>query len=212
MKKFVLILVIIFLASTQPTSVHAETLSLKDGPQTENVREQPKRRIEKDKADELTRRGYTKKEIFMAALISHKANKNIEEVLALYEKTKSWEKTAEQMGVNIRELKKFDSVRKWKHLIDQHSSEVIAYLAKYTGQNEEDIKNLLKDGISLRFLTGAAAMAKLSNRNLDDIIAFKREGKAFHEIADAINITREELQKELEKIRKEIEEITKKEI
>lgn len=213
MKKFALILVTLLCAGTAlPLPAPAESPFVENQPETEKVPEQPKRLIDKEEVDELSRQGYTTKEIFMGAIISQKANKNIKEVLSLYQKTKSWEKTAELLGVDTGEMKKTDTVRKWKQLTDQHSSTVISYLAKYSGKKEEDIKNLLNDGICLRFLVGAAAMAKLSGRKIDDIILFKQQGISYQEILDTINITNKDLQKELEKIRTGIEAELNKEL
>lgn len=148
----------------------------------------------------------------MGAIISKKANRNIDEVLALYKKSNSWDATAKQLGVDIEELKRIDSIQKWRKLIENNSSTVISHLAQYSDKNEEEIKVFINDGIPLRFLIGAAAMAKLSGKDLEEIIAYKQEGKSHRDIMNILEIEHENLHKELESFRKNVQKkISKKE-
>lgn len=205
MKKLSIVLCLIMVGFFLQLSDFTEASPIKDSQMLEKIQKHHKRLIEKEKVDELIEKGYSKKEIFMGAIISRKANKSIDEVLGLYKKTKSWDATAKQLGVNIDELKRIDSIQKWKYLIEHNSSTVISHLAEYSNKKEEDIKVFINDGIPLRFLVGAAAMAKLSGKDLEEIIAYKHEGKSHHDIMNILEIEHENLHKELEIFRKTVQ-------
>lgn len=212
MKKLSIVLCLIMVGFFLHLSDTAEASPVKDSQMLEKVQKHHKRLIEKEKVDELIDKGYSKKEIFMGAIISKKANRNIDEVLALYKKSNSWDATAKQLGVDIEELKRIDSIQKWRKLIENNSSTVISHLAQYSDKNEEEIKVFINDGIPLRFLIGAAAMAKLSGKDLEEIIAYKQEGKSHRDIMNILEIEHENLHKELESFRKNVQKkISKKE-
>lgn len=186
-------------------SDYAEASPIKDSQMLEKIQKYHKKLIEKEKVDELIEKGYSKKEIFMGAIISRKASKSVDEVLELYNKNKSWDETAKKLGVDINELKRIDSIQKWKNLIENNSNTVISHLADYSGKNEEEIKVYINDGIPLRFLVGAAAIAKLGGKDLEEIIAYKQEGKSHHDIMNMLEIEHENLHKELENFRKNVQ-------
>lgn len=206
MKKITIVFFTMVAAVFLQLSGTAMASPVKNIPVLEKIQKQQKRLIEKEKIEELTEQGYTKKEIFMGAIIARKSNKSIDEVLALYQKTKSWEITAKELGVDIRDLQKIESLQKWKKLVESNSAAVISYLAQYSDKNENDIKDYLKDGVPLRFLVSAAAMSKLSGREMDEIISYKQEEMSHHDILKILEISEEKLHKELEQLRKNIED------
>ncbi len=206
MKKITIVFFTMVAAVFLQLSGTAMASPVKNIPVLEKIQKQQKRLIEKEKIEELTEQGYTKKEIFMGAIIARKSNKSIDEVLALYQKTKSWEITAKELGVDIRDLQKIESLQKWKKLVESNSAAVISYLAQYSDKSENDIKDYLKDGVPLRFLVSAAAMSKLSGREMDEIISYKQEEMSHHDILKILEISEEKLHKELEQLRKNIED------
>lgn len=160
--------------------------------------------IENEKIEELTKQGFTKKEIFMGALLGKQAKRNVDEVLTIYREKQSWEETAKQLGISLDDLKKIDSMHRWNQLLKENQKEVIEYLASYSNRNESDIRNDLDQNISLRFLIGASAMAKVSHKDVDGIISLRKEGKSFHEIMKMTGVEPTALFKELETVKKEI--------
>lgn len=165
--------------------------------------------IDCDKAEELKEKGYSKQDIFMGAMLGKKADKSIDDVLAMYKENKSWKKTAEQLGIDMEEFKKIDSMRQWEEFVKANEEKVKVYLAKYAGKKPEEIEKYIEDELPLRFLIGAAALAKLSDKKLEDIIASKKEGESFHDMMEDLNVSKEDLHKELNKFKdgaqKEIE-------
>lgn len=162
------------------------------------------RLIENEKIEELTSLGFTKKEIFMGALIGKQTNKSVEEVLTLYKEKQSWEETAKQLGISLDELKKIDSMHRWSELLKENRKEIVEYLATYSNRSESDIGADLDENISLRFLIGASAIAKISNKDVNDIIALRKEGRSFHEILKTTGVDPIALHRELETFKKEV--------
>lgn len=162
--------------------------------------------IDCEKAMELKEKGYSKQDIFTGALLGKKANKDIDEVLAIYKENKSWEKTAEQLGVNPEEIKRIDAMRKWDQFVKEHPEAVMEYIGTYTNTKKADIQAYIDEDIPLRFLIGAAVLAKLSDKKLDEMVAYKKEGKSFHDIMEELHINREDLHKELNQFRSDVQQ------
>lgn len=162
--------------------------------------------IDCEKAKELKEKGYSKQDIFMGAMIAKKANKEIEDVLTMYKENKSWEITAEQLGIDMEEFKRIDAMREWGQFVKSNPEAVKEHLATYSNMKKADIQSYIEEGIPLRFLIGAAALAKLSNKKLEEIVSYKKDGKSFHDMMKELDISKEELHEELEKFRKEVNE------
>jgi DNA-directed RNA polymerase specialized sigma subunit len=160
--------------------------------------------IEHEKAEQLKKQGYSKQDIFMAAILSKKTDKNIDEVLDSYKKTKSWEKTAQQLGMDMEEFKRIDAMRKWESFVKNNEKEVKEYLAEYANKTNKEIDKYIEDGFPLRFLIGAAALAKLSEKPLEEIIAYKKEKKSFHDVMETLDINKEQLQQELQHFKEDV--------
>lgn len=56
----------------------------------------------------------------------------------------------------------------------------------------------------MRFLIGAAALAKLSEKPLEEIIAYKKEKKSFHDVMETLDINKEQLQQELQHFKEDV--------
>lgn len=150
---------------------------------------------EKD-MERLLDQGYSKKEILKAAHIAKYTNKKVDDVLNVYKKNdSSWDKTAEHFGLDMKKLRDQMCEQKEKFLQD-HKEEVIENVAEYSGKTEEDIEKWLNDGISLRFIVMGTAMAKVSNKDLGELVQMKKDGKSFKEIKESLMIDREKLHKE----------------
>lgn len=210
MKKLVLFFATIFIGLVVTTASFAEEPLIKDEndqhTEKENKYKYHHRLIDKEKLEELTDKGFSKKDIFMGAMLGKKANKSVDEVLDLYKEKESWEDTATELGISLEEFQKIDSLQKWSQFMKENKEEIIAHLAVYSNKEVSDIQAHMDDKIPLRFLIGASAMAKLSNKDLDEIISLKKEGKNFHEIMKTIEIDPEDLHKELSNFKKEVEE------
>ncbi|MBP2241033.1 putative HicB family RNase H-like nuclease [Cytobacillus eiseniae] len=148
--------------------------------------------------------GYTKKEIIRAAHIAKYADKKIDDVLKIYkENNSSWEKTAEHFGINTEEMKKKCHEHKEKFL-EEHKEDVIENVAEYSGKTEAEIESWNKDGVSLGFIVGGAAMAKASNNDLADLIKQKKAGQSFKEIKKSLNLDKEAFHAEMKVLMKQI--------
>ncbi|WP_077211074.1 hypothetical protein [Bacillus dakarensis] len=208
-------LLFIFAAIVIGFSVHPGTFADASPEKSENEQKVEKpdkhhhRLIEEDKVKELTEKGFTKEEIFTGAILAKKADKSVDDVLTIYKEKKTWENTAKELGVDLEELKKINSMVEWNQFLENHEGAVIDYLAAYSNKKPEDIQAYLDDKMSLRFLIGAAAMAKLSNKDLDEIISMKKEGQSFHNIISTLNIKHEDLHNELKEFKKGVEEKVK---
>lgn len=165
--------------------------------------------IDCEKMEELKKEGYSKQDIFMAAMLAKKGDKKIDEVLASYKKHSSWEKTAKELGISTEDYEEIASMQEWRQFVKENRDGVIDYLATYTDKKPEDISGYLNEDISLRFLIGAAVLAKLSDKSLDEMVSDKKEGKSFHDLMDELDIDEDDLHKELDKfktnMKKEIE-------
>ncbi|TKC18115.1 hypothetical protein [Robertmurraya kyonggiensis] len=162
--------------------------------------------LEREQVKELEDKGYTKADIFRAAMLSKKSNKKIDEVLDIHKETQSWEKTAEKLGVDKEELERIESMIQWKEFVKNNEPAVKEYLASYTNKKTEEIDAYIKDGLHLRFLIGAAALAKVSGKSLDEIVALKKDGKSFHDVLDTLDVNMEDLHKELNKFKTEAQQ------
>ncbi|MGG0717114.1 hypothetical protein ABE096_05850 [Robertmurraya massiliosenegalensis] len=204
MKKIRVLIAILFITLTwdQSVPVHAEKELYKHG--------HHHKLIEHEKAEQLKEEGYSKQDIFMAAMLSKKAEKDIDDVLALYKENKSWEKTATELGIDMEEFKRIDSMRQWEQFVKENKKEVKAFLAGYANKTEAEIDAYIKEGIPLRFLIGAAAIAKLSDKPIDEIITYKKEHKPFHEVMETLDISKEDLHKELKQFKEDVKKSVEK--
>ncbi|MEH7343068.1 hypothetical protein V7122_04100 [Bacillus sp. JJ1532] len=154
----------------------------------------------------LLDQGYSKEEILKAAHIANYSNKKIDDVLNVYKKNdSSWEKTAEHYGLDLKKLKEQYHEHKEKYLQD-HKGEVIENVAEYTGKTEDEIKAWVDEGISLRFIVIGAAIAKVSNKDLSEVIKMKQEGLSFMHIKDSLKIDQKKVREEKKALMMKIKE------
>ena len=162
--------------------------------------------ISKEEVKRLSDQGYSKKEIFTAAHIAKFAGKNIDDVLKTYkENNSSWSKTSEHYGFNMEKLKKGFHEEKEKFLAENKET-VIENVAEYSGKPEKEIEGWVNKGISLRFLVGAAALAKVSSKDLAEIIKLKEEGQSYKDIKKTLNPDNKQLHKEMKTLMMKIKD------
>lgn len=214
MKWKVFLLTLLFIFSLSPLSPLAE------GEKGEKHREHHYHPIiDQEKISDLKQQGFSKQEIFIGALLSKKSGKDIDEVFQLYKEESSWEKVAEKLNVDFDDLKKWEGKHQWEVILKNHEEEVLNELAKYNLKKKKDMEKLLDDEISPRFLIGASVMAKLANKDVEEIVQYKKEGKTFQELKKELNLNEEELHKELSQfktnlknqLKEQLEKETKKE-
>lgn len=159
--------------------------------------------IAPEKAKELKEKGYSKEDIFMAAILGKKSNKEIDDVLLIYKEKQSWEQTAAELKIDSEDFKQIESMIQWKKFVKENKEGVIEYLATYTNKDVSDIKGYMEDGNKLHYLIAAGALAKLSEQTLDEIVTTKKEGTCFHEQMKSLNIDKDALHQELEQFKTE---------
>lgn len=162
--------------------------------------------ISKEEVKRLTEQGYSKKEIFTAAHIAKFADKNIEDVLKTYkENGSSWAKTTEHYGFNMEKLKKSYHEEK-ESFLAANKETVIENVAEYSGKTEDEIEGWVDKGISLRFIVGAASLAKASNKDLAEIIKLKEEGQTYKDIRKSFNPDKKQLHEEMHTLMRKIKD------
>lgn len=142
----------------------------------------------------------------MGAMLAKKSNKEIDDVLEMYKENKSWEKTAEQLGIDKEEFERITAMREWGQFVKDNPEAVKEHLASYTNVKKTEIQAYIDEDISLRFLIGASVLAKLSDKKLDEIVTYKKNGKSFHDMMEELNVNKEALHEELENFRMEAKE------
>lgn len=154
----------------------------------------------------LKDQGYTKKEILKAAHIAKFADKKIDDVLKTYkENDSSWDKTAAHYGLDMDKLKEKCHEQK-ERFLEKHKEDVIDNVAEYTGKTEAQIQTWVDEGIPLRFIVGGAAMAKASNKDLEELIQMKKSGQDYHDIKKSLGLDQEKLYEEMKVLMGKIKE------
>jgi uncharacterized protein (DUF433 family) len=204
-KRLLTVLAFCFLLIGSTLSVNAEVMPKDKTSNQEQKHEHHHRIIDESLLNSLQEKGYTKKEIFIAAHIAKFSKQKVEEVLAFYKKNdSSWEKTAQHYGVDL------DKIRNHHHHMDKFLEKnkdiVLKNVSEYSGKTAQELQGYLDKGISLRFLVSCSAMAKAANKDLGDIIKMKEQGKSFHEIKKELNLENEQIHTEMKKLVDKIQE------
>lgn len=196
---FMLLCAVVLFAIASPISANTINLS-HEGSHHEH------RLLKKEQLDQFINQGYKKKDIYKAAHIAKFSGKNIEEVLQYFKAhNNSWEETAKHYGVDLKKIHKH---HKFKFL-KEHPSEAIKTLSAYTGKQEQEIKSWINDGISLHFVVGAAAVAKLSGKPIDELIEMKKQGKSSAEIKEKYKLDESKVHQEIKNIMRQIKKNVK---
>lgn len=160
--------------------------------------------------NELIKKGYTRHEIMKAHFISkHSKEKNLEEILIAYKKNQSWKETANSFGVDLEKIKQ-EHVKKQQKFYNQNKTKIIQYLAAYTGKSPAELEKYLKEDIDLHFLIVSAAISKVSNKDLDQIIQYKKDGKNFKEMMTMLKLDEKTVFEEAKKLHHGIHRVIEK--
>ncbi|WP_166695494.1 hypothetical protein [Bacillus cereus] len=156
--------------------------------------------ISEKEMQSLEKLGYNKHEIWKAAHIARISNKEIKDVLAYYKQNKSWEKTAEHFGIDPSKLKKH-------HMNKETKQALLQQLATMQKSTPDQLKQKMKEyNIKLLHLTVLTIISQKSNTPLDDVLKMKKDGMDIKQIAEKLNVKREDIRAEMMKLVKSIKE------
>lgn len=196
---FLLLCTVVLFTAVTPISANTMNLS-HEGSHHDH------RLLKKEQLDQFMNQGYKKRDIYKAAHVAKFSGKSIEELLQYFKAhNSSWEETAKHYGVDLKKLHKH---HKFKFL-KEHQSEAIKTLAVYTGKQEKEIKDWVNNGISLHFIVGAAAVAKLSGKPVDGLIEMKKQGKSSAEIKEKYKLEESKVHQEIKNIMRQIKKNVK---
>lgn len=203
-KKFLLLLFFCLFLVGAALSVNAETAPSEKSPAQKQKHEHHHRMIDESLMKSLLEQGFTKKEIFIAVHIAKFSNKKVEDVLTFYQKNNSsWEKTAQQYGVDIEKIKKHHHHHMEKFL-ETHKEVILQKVSDYSGKSPQVLQGYLDKGVPLRFLVSGAAVAKAANKDLDEIIQMREQGKSLLKIKTELNLDKEQIHAEMKNLIDEI--------
>lgn len=152
--------------------------------------------------------GFSHEEVYRAALISKFSKKDVSEVLQTYKETGSWEKTAKNYNVDMKQLMK-QHFKEKEQLLKTHQEEVLIVLAMVNGVTVEKLNSYMKEGISLKMLFAFSAISKNTGAPLKDLVKLKQEGATLEKIHIQAKTNRQTIHEDmryiLEEINKEIE-------
>ncbi|PFR82902.1 hypothetical protein COK42_21840 [Bacillus cereus] len=156
--------------------------------------------ISEEEMQSLEKLGYNKHEIWKAAHIARISKQEIKDVLSYYKQNKSWEKTAEHFGVDPSKLKKH-------HMSKETKQALLQQLATIQKSTPDQLKQKMKEyNIKLRHLTVLTIISQKSNTPLDDVLKMKKDGMDIKQIAEKLNVKREDIRAEMMKLVKSIKE------
>lgn len=156
--------------------------------------------ISEEEMQSLEKLGYNKHEIWKAAHIARISKQEIKDVLSYYKQNKSWEKTAEHFGVDPSKLKKH-------HMSKETKQALLQQLATMQKSTPDQLKQKMKEySIKLRHLTVLTIISQKSNTPLDDVLKMKKDGMDIKQIAEKLNVKREDIRAEMMKLVKSIKE------
>ncbi|OTZ76813.1 hypothetical protein BK769_06405 [Bacillus thuringiensis serovar kumamtoensis] len=156
--------------------------------------------ISEEEMQSLEKLGYNKHEIWKAAHIARISKQEIKDVLSYYKQNKSWEKTAEHFGVDPSKLKKH-------HMSKETKQALLQQLATMQKSTPDQLKQKMKEyNIKLRHLTVLTIISQKSNTPLDDVLKMKKDGMDIKQIAEKLNVKREDIRAEMMKLVKSIKE------
>ncbi|PEF07810.1 hypothetical protein COM97_04375 [Bacillus thuringiensis] len=156
--------------------------------------------ISEEEMQSLEKLGYNKHEIWKAAHIARISKQEIKDVLSYYKQNKSWEKTAEHFGVDPSKLKKH-------HMSKETKQALLQQLATMQKSTPDQLKQKMKEyNIKLRHLTVLTIISQKSNTSLDDVLKMKKDGMDIKQIAEKLNVKKEDIRAEMMKLVKSIKE------
>ena len=125
------------------------------------------------------------RDVFHAALLAKTSGKSFADVAGMKTSQNSWKDVASALGISQEQIK------------NAQEDLMVTRIEKNTGLAQNTSKALLKDGYQPRDITAAAMLAKESGKNVQDILSMRKLNNSWKDVAKALNISEETLQKDM---------------
>lgn len=132
--------------------------------------------ISKADIDKYCKDGTRPDDVVAAALIAKAGNSSLDKVMSYKTGDNSWKEVMEKTGVT------FEQVRQTR---DELAANVIA---QKTGANKNAIGVLFKQGYHDRDIMMAAELAKLSSKEVNEVINMKKINNSWHDVAQSLGV------------------------
>lgn len=150
--------------------------------------------ISQEQIQALEKQGYQKHEIWKAIHIAKISKKDVNTILAYYKQNKSWKETAKHFGVDPKKLHKH-------HMSEEMKQAFLQKVAEMQNSTPEQIKKTMKDyHLHLHQLAILTIIAQKSHTPLSDVLKMKKDGKPIKQIADELNVKKEDIKVEMMKL------------
>ncbi|WP_459500359.1 hypothetical protein [Bacillus sp. C1] len=150
--------------------------------------------ISNEQLQSLEKQGYQKREIWKTARIAKISKKDINDVLSYYKQNKSWEETAKHFGVDQKKLHKH-------HMSKEMKAALLQKVADMQKSTPEQLKKTMEENhIHLHHLAVLTIISQKSNTPLDDVLKMKKGGMHVKQIAEKLNVKKEEIKTEMRKL------------
>ncbi|ENQ3105130.1 hypothetical protein SAMN04488168_12035 [Bacillus sp. 491mf] len=154
--------------------------------------------ISEEQYKSLTEKGYQKREIGKAARIAKLSGKDINTVLDYYKQNQNWKETAKHFGVDKKKLHKH-------HLSKEAKVKLFQKVADMQKSTPDQVKQTMRDyEVSLFQLAVLNIISQKSNTPLNDVLKMKKDGMNVKQIAEKLNVKKEDIQTEMKKLKAEL--------
>lgn len=154
--------------------------------------------ISEEQYKSLTEKGYQKREIRKAARIAKFSGKDINTVLDYYKQNKNWKETAKKFGVDKKKLHKH-------HMSKEAKAKLLKKVAEMQKSTPDQVKQTMRDyEVSLFQLATLNIISQKSNTPLNDVLKMKKDGMHVKQIAEKLNVKKEDIHAEMKKLKAEL--------
>ncbi|MEI4804420.1 hypothetical protein WAZ07_25195 [Bacillus sp. FJAT-51639] len=154
--------------------------------------------ISEEQYKSLTEKGYQKHEIWKAARIAKLSGKDINTVLDYYKQKRVWKETAQHFGVDAKKLHKH-------HMSKEMKAKLFQKVADMQKSTPDQVKQTMRDyEVSLFQLAALNIISQKSNTPLNDVLKMKKDGMNVKQIAEKLNVKKEDIKAEMKKLKTEI--------
>ncbi|ENQ3077541.1 hypothetical protein ACEOWG_000705 [Bacillus cereus] len=154
--------------------------------------------ISEEQYKSLTEKGYQKREIRKAARIAKLSGKDINTVLDYYKQKHTWKETAKHFGVDKKKLHKH-------HMSKEMKAKLFQKVADMQKSTPDQVKQTMRDyEVSLFQLAALNVISQKSNTPLNDVLKMKKDGMNVKQIAEKLNVKKEDIQAEMKKLKAEL--------
>ncbi|PGZ95284.1 hypothetical protein COE51_20940 [Bacillus pseudomycoides] len=151
--------------------------------------------ISEEQYKSLIEKGYKKHEIWKAAHIAKLSGKDINAVLEYYKQKHTWKETAQHFGVDPKKLHKH-------HMSKEMKEQLLQKVAEMQKSTPDQVKQTMRDyEVSLFQLAVLNIISQKSNTPLNDVLKMKKDGMNVKQIAEKLNVKKEDIKTELKKLK-----------